>query len=156
MSLWDSSGFDPLSNIPNSHSSAHLLLMNDAKGIAMTTVTGSQTRTILGQITLTLEYPRWLIERDVDFSNCTNSGHYNEFLPLCKSCGFGPGCRWLNSAHSADIADAPLPELIAALGGAVKYIGERKIAGHGHHCDCESCQWLISARRLLRSLDNKT
>jgi hypothetical protein len=148
--------FGPLSNIPNSHWSANLLLIDDAKGIAMTTVTGSQTRTILGQLTLTLEYPRRLIERDVDFSNCTNSAHYNEFLPLCINCRFGPGCMWLNSARSADTSDAPLPELIAALGSAVKYIGERKIAGHGHHCDCESCQWLMSARRLLRSLDHKT
>ena len=119
----------------------------------MTTVTGSQTRTILGQLTLTLEYPRWLIERDVDFSDCVNSGHYNEFLPQCKNCRFGAGCLWLNSARSADTSDAPLPELIAALSGAVRYISERKIEGHGRHCDCETCQWLVSGRRLLRSLD---
>jgi len=119
----------------------------------MTTVTGSQTRTILGQLTLTLEYPRWLIERDVDFSDCINSGHYNEFLPVCKSCRFGPGCLWLNTARSADTSDAPLPELITALSGAVKYISERKIAGHGRHCDCETCLWLVSARTLMRSLD---
>jgi hypothetical protein len=122
----------------------------------MTTVTGSQTRTILGQLTLTLEYPRWLIERDVDFSNCVNSGHFNEFLPLCENCGFGPGCMWLNSARSADTSAAPLPELIAALRGAVKYISEHKAAGHDRHCDCETCQWQASARSLLRSLDDKT
>jgi len=119
----------------------------------MTTVTGSQTRTILGQLTLTLEYPRWLIERDVDFTNCANSGHYNDFLPLCKNCRFGPGCMWLNTARSADTSDAPLPELIAALSGAVRYVSEYKIVGHGHHCDCETCKWLVSARRLMRSLD---
>jgi hypothetical protein len=63
---------------------------------------------------------------------------------------------WLNSAHSADTSAAPLPELIAALHGAVKYISERKATGHDHHCDCETCQWLPSARSLLRSLDDKT
>lgn len=150
------SWFEPLSNNPNSHWPAFLLSIDDAKGIAMTTVTGSQTRTILGQLILTLEYPRWLIERDVDFSNCANSGHFNEFLPLCENCGFGPGCMWLNSARIADTSAAPLPELIAALHGAIKYVSERKAAGHDRYCDCETCQWLASARRLSRSLDDKT
>ena len=155
-SLRDSNWLDPLSNNPNCHRLTYLLSVNGAKGIAMTTVTGSQTRTILGQLTLTLEYPRWLIERDVDFSNCANSGHFNEFLPLCENCGFGPACKWLNGAHGADMSDAPLSELIAALSGAVEYIRERKIASHARDCDCESCRWLVPARRLLRSLGDKT
>ena len=49
----------------------------------------NKTRTITGYITDLLEYPRWVLERDVDFSNCRYGSHYNVFIKECTECQFG-------------------------------------------------------------------
>ena len=61
----------------------------------MATRTG-KTRTITGFLADLLEYPRWVIERDVDFTNCKHGGHFNELIDECRECRFGMGCRWLD------------------------------------------------------------
>lgn len=115
----------------------------------MATQTGSQARTITGHIVHMLEFPRWVIERDVDFTDCRQHGRYNEFLPECQECRFGRGCRWLDRNRTSALDDAPLDELIQALQVAVGYVYDRN--RHKRHCGCESCDWLRSARRLLRT-----
>ena len=35
----------------------------------MTTLTGRNTRTIVGYVITLLDYPRWVIEREVDFTD---------------------------------------------------------------------------------------
>ena len=55
-----------------------------------------KTRTISGYISDLLEYPRWVIEHDVDFTNCHFGGHYNAFIKACTDCPFGAACRWLD------------------------------------------------------------
>jgi len=122
----------------------------------MSTLTGSQTRTITGHLTLMLEHPRWVIERDVDFSDCHSSGHYNTFLPECRDCRFGAACKWLNKHPDVDISSANVAELVNALQSSVHYITEEKTRDHGSGCDCESCEWLHAARRLLHNLPKKT
>jgi len=102
-----------------------------------------------------LEHPRWLMERHVDFSGCHHGGHFNEFLPECQNCQFGPGCRWLNTHRSHSLADAPLKELVDALRSAVDYVEQKAGQRHDRHCDCEDCTWLHAARRLLRTFSSR-
>ena len=53
----------------------------------MNTLTGQRTRTITGYVYTLLEYPRILIERDVDFSHCRHGGVFDPDQPECASCG---------------------------------------------------------------------
>ena len=84
----------------------------------MTTRTG-KTRTITGFIADLLEYPRWVIERDVDFTNCKHDGRYNALIDECRDCHFGTACRWLDSQRTPSMEDASIEELTHALEGAV-------------------------------------
>ena len=118
----------------------------------MATLTGSRTRTIIGHLAQLLEYPKWLIERDVDFTNCEFDGDYNDKLAKCEDCHFGLGCKWLSSIRDIDICEASLNELTDALRGAVNYLGAGDLSSHGKSCNCEKCIWLGSARQLLRSV----
>ena len=122
----------------------------------MSTLTGSRTRTITGQLTLMLEHPRFVIARDVDFSNCRNAGTYNQFLPECTSCRFGTACKWLTRHPEIDLSTATVSELLHALGSAADYITDTKTREHPRRCDCDSCRWLPGARQLLRRLSDKT
>ena len=76
----------------------------------MTTRTG-KTRTITGFIADLLEYPRWVIERDVDFTNCKHDGRYNALIDECRDCHFGTACRWLDSQRTPSMEDASIEEL---------------------------------------------
>jgi len=70
-----------------------------------------KTRTLQAYVSKLLQYPRWIIEREVDFSGCRYDGHYNAYLPECVNCPFGNGCRWLDQQRAPDISDVPLDEL---------------------------------------------
>ena len=118
----------------------------------MGTLTGSRTRTITGHIAHLLDYPKWLIERDVDFTHCHFDGQYDDSIASCRNCRFSAGCHWLVDIRDIDTSRADLDELTAALTGAVRYIAERSNEPHPGQCDCEQCDWLNSARRLLRSV----
>lgn len=114
----------------------------------MATQTG-KTRTITGYLADLLEYPRWVIERDVDFTHCNYGGHYNEFIRECTECRFGPACRWLDSNRSPNLDQASVEELAAALEGALRYL--RSTTRHDHHCDCKTCLWLRKAKHFRRA-----
>ena len=121
----------------------------------MTTTTRTNTRTITGQLGQMLEYARWLIGREVDFSRCRYSGQFNAFLPECEPCRFGAACCWLNRQRAVPLADASPEQLIEALRGAVRYVDDNAEYRHGRHCDCETCGWRRSAKHLLRSLSDR-
>ena len=42
--------------------------------------TTSNTRTLRAYATDLLQFPRWIIEREVDFTDCAQDSHYNAFL----------------------------------------------------------------------------
>lgn len=118
----------------------------------MTTLTGRNRRTIGGYIITLLDYPRWIIEREVDFTDCHLRGDFGEDDPACDSCRFGAACRWLNVNRNSPSADAPLDELMTALRTAVEFL-RRNDARHEPHpadCDCDNCQWLRDATGFLR------
>lgn len=114
--------------------------------------TGSNTRTIAGYIKVLLDYPRWIIEREVDFSHCRYGGRFEPSDDRCTSCHFGAACRWLNLRQPAPTASDPLPELMHALDTAVAYLRspDREHATHDRHCACDTCTWLRDAKSFLR------
>lgn len=120
----------------------------------MTTLTPRSTRTITGYVSNLLEYPRWYIERDIDFTSCEFHGTYTASAEKCVNCAFGAGCVWLNRECSPTTDDATLPELVKALQSAVAYLQSH--CRHEPPCDCETCRWIHEARSLLRSRSHWT
>ncbi|MFQ5549314.1 MAG: hypothetical protein ACE5FV_13545 [Woeseia sp.] len=99
-----------------------------------------------------LEYPRWLIECDTDFTRCPYHGRYQPFIAECETCVFGKGCRWLSRYTPATVREASLVNLVDALETAVEYVAQRRREAHPNACDCDDCEWLRTSRRFLRSL----
>jgi hypothetical protein len=124
----------------------------------MTTLTGRSTRTITGYLVTLLEYPRWLIDRKVDFTDCHLSGTYDEAHGNCVHCTFGEACIWLNQNRSEPSLDTPLPELVGALDAALGYLRREYRGGneHGGHCDCDMCNWIRDASNFLRTHRHRT
>jgi hypothetical protein len=119
----------------------------------MSTLTGASTRTITGYLVTLLEYPRWLIDRDVDFSECHLHGDFDGNDAVCISCEFGRACRWLRKNQGEPSLSTPLSELVAALQTAADYVRRDHGAGgqHDRYCDCDTCVWLREASNFLRS-----
>ena len=124
----------------------------------MTTLTGASTRTITGYIITLLEYPRWLIEREVDFTNCHLGGDFDAADERCRDCDFGEACNWLNINRSEPTLASPLPDLLHALQTAVAYVrsDNRSAPGHERHCECDTCTWMHEATNFLRTHRHKT
>ena len=115
----------------------------------MNTLTGRNTRTIAGYVTKLLEYPRWFIERDVDFTNCRHSGRYDDSDSECVNCSFGTACQWLNQDRTPDTEHGSAEELVAALQIAVEYLQAK--TQHERGCHCDNCSWLREARRFFHN-----
>jgi hypothetical protein len=124
----------------------------------MVTLTGMSMRTITGHLVTLLEYPRWLIDRDIDFSACHLQGQYDAGDAACNACDFGKACRWLSIYRDKPTLDTPLDDLVAALRTAAGYVRTEHIdaAQHDRPCDCETCRWLRSANSFLRAHRHRT
>ena len=111
------------------------------------------TRTITGYVVTLLEYPRWLIDREVDFTDCHLHGNFDGADDQCQCCDFGSACRWLNQNRSVPSPDTPMPSLVHALQTAIDFVRSESAsaARHDPHCDCDTCQWLREANRFLRA-----
>ena len=109
----------------------------------------NQTRTITGYIADLLEYPRWVLEREVDFSECRYSGHFNGFMKECATCEFGAACHWLDQHRSSTLEDASVEQLSGALEVSIEYL--RASHQHKKPCYCKPCRWLREARHFTRS-----
>lgn len=118
----------------------------------MATLSGRNTRTLTGYVITLLDYPRWIIEREVDFTDCQLHGDFVSFDKRCASCSFGPACCWLNAHRETPCPETSLDELIDALDTAVEYLQSPSREGnpHARHCDCDTCTWLHEARSFLR------
>ncbi len=118
----------------------------------MNTLTARSTRTITGYVTQLLEYPRWFIERDLDFTNCPHSGRYEDTAAECVNCNFGEACKWLNRNRTPSTDLGSVEELVAALQAAVSYLEAKSHYDKG--CHCGNCSWLREARRFLHNRHN--
>ena len=107
----------------------------------------NKTRTITGYIADLLEYPRWVLEREVDFTNCRYGGHHNTFIRECAECEFGAACRWLDNNRSLE--GATVEQLTDALEAATEYL--RASHQHKKTCYCKTCRWLRKARHFRSS-----
>ena len=124
----------------------------------MPSLTGQNTRTLSGYVATLLDYPRWIIEREVDFTDCHLSGRFDENDAQCHACCFGAACCWLNRNRMSPSPDTPLDELLQALNTAVGYLrtpndGE---APHPNICECDTCSWLREAMGFLRTHRHRT
>ena len=115
----------------------------DVRGIHLAMATTRNTRTLRAYVSDLLEYPRWIIEREVDFSDCAYEGHYNAFLAECVNCKFGRGCRWLDQQRIPNTGDAPLDAGIPAFFAITSRISrlpskgqQQDAAGHPIHVSC--------------------
>lgn len=124
----------------------------------MTTLTGTGSRTITGYLVTLLEYPRWLINREVDFTHCHLQGEFDAEDDTCMRCDFGTACCWLNQNRNEPSLDTDLPDLINALLTAVDFVRSESpsTAQHDPRCDCDSCCWLREATGFLRTRRHKT
>jgi len=111
--------------------------------------TTSNTRTLRAYVNDLLQTPRWIIQREVDFTDCPFDSHYNVFLPECVNCQFGKGCRWLDQQRTPKIDDAPLDELIQALESAIGYL--QSTTRQSAADEVEARAWMRNARRFLRA-----
>lgn len=115
----------------------------------MTTETTSNTRTLKAYAIELLKFPRWHIEREVDFTNCRHDAEFNKLIAECAECQFGPACRWLDQHRSSLADDAPLDELTGAIESAAQYLQNgTRIRGAN---DAEVLAWIREARRFLRA-----
>ncbi len=108
-----------------------------------------KTRTLQAYASKLLQYPRWIIEREVDFTDCSYDGHYNAYLPGCVNCQFSHGCRWLDQQRAPDIGAAPLDEVVEALGAAVEYLESTNRQFEIDDDDMRA--WMREARRFVQS-----
>ncbi len=115
----------------------------------MTAQMSRHSRTLTAYVVRLLEYPRWVIERDVDFTDCGQQGVFDAAIADCIGCPFGAACRWLNQHRTPSTENAPFGDLVAALDAAVLYL--QATAPHKRGCDCDTCDWLRDARRFLRA-----
>jgi hypothetical protein len=123
----------------------------------MTTLTGRNTRTIVGYVVTLLDYPRWVIAREVDFTECHLGGSFDASDRQCSSCHFGAACCWLHADQGAPAADAPLDDLLEALRTSVEFLrtSSSDLDKHARNCECDTCKWLQEAQGFLRRQRHK-
>ena len=115
----------------------------------MTTETTGNTRTLNAYAIELLRFPRYYIERQVDFTECRNDGQYDVSAAQCVDCQFGPACRWLDQ-HRTSLADnPPLDQLTDAIESATYYL-QKSTQQLGAN-DAEVLSWIREARRFLRA-----
>ena len=106
-----------------------------SRGDVVTTQSGSHSRTITGYLAHLLEHPRWLMECDIDFTQCPYQGRYEDFVAECETCIYGEECKWLSSYTISAIKEAPLTDLVDTLENAVDYVAGRQAQG-SFFCRC--------------------
>lgn len=117
----------------------------------MNTLTSTGTRTITGYVLTLLKYPRWMIAREIDFTNCHLGGAHEAGDATCAECDFGDACRWL--CGDEPTLDTPLTELLDALQTSLPFVREHldPRLPHDALCDCDTCTWLRNAHGCLRT-----
>lgn len=115
----------------------------------MASETTGNTRTLKAYAIELLKYPRWHIEREVDFTDCRHDAKYNAFLAECVECQFGPACRWLDQNRTSLDDDAPINELVEAIDSAAQYL-QATTQRRGSN-NAEVLAWIREARRFLRA-----
>jgi len=115
----------------------------------MTTETTANTRTLKAYAIEMLKFPRYYIEREVDFTECRHDARFNASVKECADCQFGPACRWLDQHRTSLSDDAPLDELMKAIESAAQYLQattQKLGANNG-----EVLSWIRESRRFLRA-----
>lgn len=109
----------------------------------------ANTRTLRAYASDLLQYARWIIERDVDFTDCRQRGSYDSSLPECVECRFGGACHWLDQNRSPSMEDASLDDMVDAIERACEYLESEKQMPNAN--DPELHNWIHKAHRFLRA-----
>ena len=117
--------------------------------VNVTSGTTANTRTLRAYAADLLQYARWIIEREVDFSNCRRQGRHDSAASECARCRFGAACRWLDSHRTPNVEAASLDELVEGIDSACEYLqsAERNPAVN----DPELHDWIHKAHRFLKA-----
>lgn len=115
----------------------------------MTIGTSANTRTLIAYATDLLQYARWNIEREVDFTDCRHAGHYQASEAECEECPFGLACRWLDQQRTPDLDSASLDEMVEAIERACNYLESTN--EHRPVDDVDWHHWIHKAHRFLRA-----
>lgn len=109
----------------------------------------ANTRTLSAYAADLLQYARWIIEREVDFTDCQQRSHYDESMPACVECRFGSACRWLDQHRTPDMETASMEEMIAGIESASEYL--QSTMRNSDTNDPELHDWFHKAHRFLRA-----
>lgn len=104
-----------------------------------------------------LAYPRSVAMANVDLSACPHSGVFKVMDSRCEECIKHYECDWLNSTDEFnDLAGKPMEFLYRALAFGIDYVdAQNAVANHDETCECDSCEWVRSARDLAREYSQK-
>ena len=120
----------------------------------MHTQISQNARTLTSFVITLLEYPRWFIDRDVDFTNCRHGGRFQPDIEECVTCRFAAACRWLGENSPVAESAASLDRLIDTLNAAILYLDST--TKHEQSCHCRTCKWLREARRFQKARPDST
>jgi hypothetical protein len=111
--------------------------------------TTANTRTLRAYAADLLQYARWIIEREVDFSNCRHRGQYQSSASECTECRFGAACLWLDQQRTPNLEEASIDELIEGIESASGYLQSTERDPEVN--DPELHDWIHKAHRFLKA-----
>lgn len=117
--------------------------------VKIPTQTSQNSRTLTSFAITLLDYPRWVIDREVDFTNCRHNGSFDAEINDCVSCRFADACRWLTENDPQTWPAMPFENLRNTLDAAIRYF--ESTTDHEHRCHCDTCAWLRNARRFKKT-----
>ncbi len=101
-----------------------------------------------------LDYPRLLMQNEIDLPECTHSGNYDQEDICCRQCDSELECQWLCSNDGCVAFDQKSLEVLKnSLEFAFCYV-DGLVSRYEHDkrkCSCEACRWSRAAWRLLDS-----
>ena len=97
-----------------------------------------------------LQFPRGLVRNEMRLEDCGHDGVIDKNDPLCRNCMDQDSCKWLlNLEDAGDFRQAPLDQLVDALGYALESV-RVLLQGRDHDpfCRCDACAWHRQADSL--------
>lgn len=115
----------------------------------MTIEPTGKSRTLSAYAADLLQFPRWVIERQVDFTNCKHGARFSDTTSDCIECRFGPACYWLNCHRTPNTDNASLREMTGAIESACDYLSSLENQSSADKNDIDD--WIREAHRFLGS-----
>jgi hypothetical protein len=108
------------------------------------------------QLIEALGYPRSLVQRIIDGTDCPHESLFDATSERCHECGINSECHWVACLNEfADFKDKPTHTINASLRYGVKLVEalNSELPHDGTACTCESCTWVRNAQRLIEDFE---